>query len=97
MIFRHSNLFRLQISSTFHPKVKSSLIKIKTFLSPSQLTVGRTEKKLHTFYIKSNNIFCEKLPKEEQLTSTYFTPADKLTTGKKNPSVQKFSNIPCTG
>lgn len=29
--------------------------------------------------------------------STYLTPAEKLTTGKKSPSVLKFSNIPCTG
>lgn len=28
---------------------------------------------------------------------TYLTPAEKLTTGKKSPSVLKFSNIPCTG
>lgn len=29
--------------------------------------------------------------------STHLTPAEKLTTGKKSPSVLKFSNIPCTG
>ena len=28
---------------------------------------------------------------------TYLIPAEKLTTGKKSPSVLKFSNIPCTG
>lgn len=35
--------------------------------------------------------------KQLKLSCTYFTPADKLTTGKKNPSILKFSNIPCTG
>lgn len=33
----------------------------------------------------------------EVTTITYLTPAEKLTTGKKSPSVLKFSNIPCTG
>lgn len=28
---------------------------------------------------------------------THLTPAEKLTTGKKKPSVLKSSNIPCTG
>lgn len=31
------------------------------------------------------------------LCLTYLTPAEKLTTGKKRPSMLKFSNIPCTG
>lgn len=29
--------------------------------------------------------------------NTYLTPAEKLTTGKKSPSMLKFSNMPCTG
>lgn len=33
----------------------------------------------------------------EIIAVTYLTPAEKLTTGKKSPSVLKFSNIPCTG
>lgn len=33
----------------------------------------------------------------EIMAITYLTPAEKLTTGKKSPSVLKFSNIPCTG
>lgn len=33
----------------------------------------------------------------EITAKTYLTPAEKLTTGKKSPSVLKFSNIPCTG
>lgn len=32
-----------------------------------------------------------------KLRRPYLTPAEKLTTGKKNPSVLKSSNMPCTG
>lgn len=31
------------------------------------------------------------------MTNTHLTPAEKLTTGKKKPSVLKFSNMPWTG
>ncbi len=31
------------------------------------------------------------------LCLTYLMPAEKLTTGKKRPSMLKFSNMPCTG
>lgn len=32
-----------------------------------------------------------------RITNTHLTPAEKLTTGKKSPSVLKFSNMPWTG
>lgn len=34
---------------------------------------------------------------QEKQINTHLTPAEKLTTGKKRPSVLKFSNMPCTG
>jgi len=36
-------------------------------------------------------------PTKENVINTHFTPAEKLTTGKKSPSVLKFSNMPWTG
>lgn len=34
---------------------------------------------------------------EQKKIHTHLTPAEKLTTGKKSPSVLKFSNMPWTG
>lgn len=36
-------------------------------------------------------------PEQARKTNTHLTPAEKLTTGKKSPSVLKFSNMPWTG
>lgn len=36
----------------------------------------------------------KKKPKKPTPRDAYFIPAEKLTTGKKRPSMLKFSNIP---
>lgn len=49
-----------------------------------------------SFSIQGNAFASDKNMGGKQI-NTHLTPAEKLTTGKKSPSVLKFSNMPWTG
>lgn len=50
-----------------------------------------------SFIIEAFQVLLVSVNTQEWQINTHLTPAEKLTTGKKRPSVLKFSNMPWTG
>lgn len=53
--------------------------------------------RLSVWLIHHPSEVCSLQTEQVRITNTHLTPAEKLTTGKKSPSVLKFSNMPWTG